>query len=476
MRNLARAREGLATHKGHDQARERLLRQYAAIPPGSPIRLTKRTSNLFRNREPSRGPGLDASGLDQVLAVDPVSRTADVQALTTYERLVDATLAHDLMPLVVPQLKTITIGGAVTGLGIESSSFRSGLPHESVREMEILTGAGEIVVAGPVGKHSELFHAFPNSYGTLGYALRLVIDLEPVHPFVRLRHVYFPDLQALTDAVAGIVDALAFDGEAVDFLDGTVFGADEAYLTLGSWSDTAPYSSEYTGRQIYYQSIRSRDTDYLTVRDYLWRWDTDWFWCSRAFGAQNRLVRALWPKRWLRSDVYAKLVGWESRHQFVARLDRWRGKPRRERVVQDVEIPLSRTAEFLHWFLREVSIAPVWLCPLRLRPTGATAATAAQSDGGPWPLYPLQPDQIYVNVGFWSTVPIRPGSREGEVDRRVERAVAEHDGHKSLYSDSYYRPEEFWALYGGTTYAEVKARYDPGSRLLDLYAKAVSRR
>jgi hypothetical protein len=45
-----------------------------------------------------------------------------------------------------------------------------------------------------------------------------------------------------------------------------------------------------------------------------------------------------------------------------------------------------------------------------------------------------------------------------------------------LYSDSYYRPEEFWALYGGTTYAEVKARYDPGSRLLDLYAKAVSRR
>src|SRR5665811_396853 len=106
MRNLARAREGLATHKGHDQARERLLRQYAAIPPGSPIRLTKRTSNLFRNREPSRGPGLDASGLDQVLAVDPVSRTADVQALTTYERLVDATLAHGLMPLVVPQLKT----------------------------------------------------------------------------------------------------------------------------------------------------------------------------------------------------------------------------------------------------------------------------------------------------------------------------------------------------------------------------------
>ena len=145
----------------------------------------------------------------------------------------------------------------------------------------------------------------------------------------------------------------------------------------------------------------------------LWRWDTDWFWCSRAFGAQNRLVRALWPKRWLRSDVYAKLVRWESRHQVVARLDHWRGKPRRERVVQDVEIPLGRTAEFLRWFLREVPITPVWLCPLRLRQAGATPVVPARGDGGPWPLYPLQPDQTYVNVGFWSTVPIAAGTKMG---------------------------------------------------------------
>src|ERR1035438_2567741 len=87
MRNLTRPGEGFATDTGHDQTRERLMRQYAAIPPGTPIRLSKRTSNLFRYRERTSGPGLDASGLDQVLSVDPVSRTADVQAMTTYERL-----------------------------------------------------------------------------------------------------------------------------------------------------------------------------------------------------------------------------------------------------------------------------------------------------------------------------------------------------------------------------------------------------
>jgi FAD/FMN-containing dehydrogenase len=77
----------------------------------------------------------------------------------------------------VPQLKTITLGGAVTGLGIESTSFRNGLPHESVLEIDILTGNGEIITATPDGEHAELFFGFPNSYGTLGYSTRLKITL-----------------------------------------------------------------------------------------------------------------------------------------------------------------------------------------------------------------------------------------------------------------------------------------------------------
>ena len=100
--------------------------------------------------------------------------------MCTYEHLVDATLAHGLTPLVVPQLRTITLGGAVTGLGIESASWRNGLPHESVLEMDVLTGAGEVVTTDRDTRHPDLFRGFPNSYGTLGYATRLRIALEPV--------------------------------------------------------------------------------------------------------------------------------------------------------------------------------------------------------------------------------------------------------------------------------------------------------
>jgi len=121
------------------------MASYRSIPATSAVRLAKPTSNLFRARTKRDARGLDTSGLTGVLSVDPETGTAEVAGMCTYEDLVAATLPYGLSPLVVPQLKTITLGGAVSGLGIESASFRNGLPHESVQEMDILTGAGELL-------------------------------------------------------------------------------------------------------------------------------------------------------------------------------------------------------------------------------------------------------------------------------------------------------------------------------------------
>jgi FAD/FMN-containing dehydrogenase len=443
---------------------ERLRRELAQLPRDAPVRLRKPTSNLFRPRGASHH-ALDADGFSGVLSVDSRARTADVLGMTTYEDLVAATLPHGLMPLVVPQLKTITLGGAVTGLGIESSSFREGCPHESVLEMDVLTGDGRVLTVTPDGEHADLFAGFPNSYGTLGYALRLRIELMPVQPYVHLRHVRFPDLPAAAEAVARIVDERRWDGEDVDFLDGTWFSATECYLTLGSWSATAPRASRYTGQDIYYRSIQSRREDWLTARDYIWRWDTDWFWCSRAFGAQNPRLRRLWPARYRRSDVYWKLIALERRYGVMRRIEARRGEPPREEVIQDIEVPVGRVAEFVAFLDELTGIEPVWLCPLRQRDPQRH-----------WDLYPLDPTTTYVNVGFWSTVALPPGEVDGWANRAIEQKVAELGGRKSLYSTAFYPPEEFWASYGGPAYDRLKKTYDGDGRLLDLYAKTVQRR
>jgi FAD/FMN-containing dehydrogenase len=368
------------------------------------------------------------------------------------------------MPLVVPQLKTITLGGAVAGLGIESTSFRSGLPHESVLEAEILTGTGSVVVARPDNEHAELFATFPNSYGTLGYSLRLRIELERVQPYVRLRHVPFGSAGECAAAIAEICESHSFGGHPVHFVDGTVFAADRSFVTLGEFVDSAPYLSDYTGQQVFYRSVGDRAEDFITIRDYLWRWDTDWFWCSRVFGVQHPVIRRLWPRRYLRSDVYRRFVAFDRRHRLSDRVSELRGLPAREAVIQDVEIPVARLAEFLDFFHSEIGISPVWLCPLRLR-----------GDRG-WPLYPLRPGDLYVNVGFWATVPLRPGDPDGTHNRLIEDKVTELNGHKSLYSTSFYDETEFWRLYNGDAYRKMKREYDPDGRLPDLYAKCVGNR
>lgn len=435
----------------------RLTESYAALPAAAPVRLAKRTSNLFRGRA-ALSAGLDVSGLDGVIQVD--GDVAEVQGVCTYEHLVEVTLAHGRIPLVVPQLRTITLGGAVSGLGIEATSFRSGLPHESVLEMDVLTGTGEVVTTTP---GDDLFDAFPNSYGSLGYATRLRIELEQVPAYVALRHVRFDDADALAEAVSRIVAAREWAGERVDAIDGVGFTPGELYLTLARWTDEPGPTSDYTGQQVFYRSIQQRSTDRLTMLDYLWRWDTDWFWCSRAFGAQHSVVRRVWPRRLRRSDVYWRLVALDRRFGIGDRLDRRAGRPQGERVVQDVEVPVDRLAEFLAWFDREVGMRPVWLCPLRLRDRT-------------WPGYPLTSGTTYVNVGFWGVVNVGPEAPQSPRNRAIEDKVTELGGHKSLYSEAFYARDDFERLYGGAELARVKAFHDPDDRLTSLYDKVVRRR
>jgi FAD/FMN-containing dehydrogenase len=460
----------------HEAAVARLRDAYAAVPAGVPVRLAKPTSNLFRFRDtPKPGmPGkqrpaavgdgvrqLDVSAFGRVIHVDPAARSAVVGGMTTYEHLCDATLPYNLMPLVVPQLKTITLGGAVTGLGIESTSLRNGLPHESVTEMQILTGDGRVVLATEDNEHSDLYYGFPNSYGTLGYSLALTIELEPVKPYVHLRHFSFNDPKGCMDAITEIAKTNSYRGHKADFVDATAFSTSELYLTVGAFSDKAPWLSDYTGQQVYYQSLRQSREDFLTIKDYIWRWDTDWFWCSRPFGVQNKAIRRLWPRRYRRSDVYRKLVAVDQKYGLTAALYEKRHYPQREMVIQDVEIPVDRGDQFLDFFEKSVRMSPVWLCPLRLRGERC------------WPLYPLQPGEVYVNFGFWGSVPLPPGQKDGYYNRMVEDEVSALGGHKSLYSTAFYSEDEFRRRYNGPAYDKLKAEYDGGGRLLTLYDKCV---
>lgn len=425
----------------------------ACAQDGTERTLDKPLSNLFRDRA-VKDRGLPAGELVHVLDIDADAGWVDVEGMIPYDALVDATLPHGVMPRVVPQLKSITVGGAVAGIGIEATSFRHGLVHETVLEMDVVLPDGRIVTATPDNEHADLFAGMPNSYGTLGYATRLRIETMPVKDYVEIRHRRFTDRNEFFAALDS-----AYDNADIDFLDGVAFAADDFVLTSGRFVDTATGVSDYTFEEIYYQSLRTREKDFLTARDYIWRWDTDWFWCSKNLGAQQPWIRRLLGRERLGSRFYQRIMRWNSRWRLVETAERLGGY-RRESIIQDVDLPLATAPDFLELFLREIGILPVWICPVR------------NGSGTSSPLFPAPVDR-YVNFGFWDTLRFRIGYPKGHFNRIVERAVNDLGGIKSLYSSSFYEEAEFHRIYGGEAYRALKQRYDPKAALGDLYAKCV---
>jgi FAD/FMN-containing dehydrogenase len=440
----------------HEEKIRSLTEQVKASAGDAPVGLAKDTSNLFRDRKETPKHRLDVRGFNEVLGINPEQRWVEAEGMTPYTKLVDALLEKGLMPAVVPQLKSITLGGAAAGVGIEASSFRYGLVHETLMELEILLPDGRIVLATPDNEFRDLFFGFPNSYGTLGYALKLKALAVPVKPYVEVRHTRFDE----PDEFFAAVEA-ACAGDA-DFVDGVVFGPNDLVLSQARFVDSAPYTSDYTYKNIYYRSLRARDTDTLTTRDYIWRWDTDWFWCSKNLGAQNPLLRRLLGRERLNSIFYTRMMRLNSKWGLTNRLDRLLGL-HRESVIQDVDIPLRNAPAFLEFFQREIGILPIWICPLKPYRKDAR-----------FTLFPLR-DELYLNFGFWDVVRRRHAFAPGHHNRLVENKVTELGGIKSLYSDSFYDEETFWRIYDGAAYRALKQKYDPAGRARNLYQKCVLR-
>lgn len=407
--------------------------------------LNKKTSNLFRDRKAGRSKKLDVKQFNQVIAIDPVGLIAEVEGMITFDDLCKETLKHNCLPPVVPELKTITVGGALVGLGIESSSFRYGLVHETILEIEVLTGDGSVVVCRPDNEHADLFYAFPNSFGTFGYALKVRMKLIPAKKFVRLTNLHFNDI----DVYFQKLNELCLSMGAA-YIDGVIFDKNEMVIVLGEFVDEAPFLSDYTYMDVYYQSIRERDVNYLRTYDYIWRWDADWFWCSKHFGMQIPVLRLLFGKLILRSAAYWKISKFASKFRFKKRTT--------ESVIQDILIPIERSLEFYRFFEEVIGIKPIWTCPY-------------YSNRSEYTLVNLNPNKLYIDFGFWDFVP--SDKSEGFYNRLIERKTEELNGFKSLYSSSYYTEEEFWKIYPKNEIAELKAKYDPQVVFKGLYEKCV---
>lgn len=453
----------MKTHETYEQKKKNLIEQFQRLlAEKAPISLGKNSSNLFRNRYQKQTRKINVRHFNQVIAIDRKNLTAEVEGMTTYETLVRETLQYDLLPTVVPELKSITIGGATTGVGIESSSFKYGFVHETILEMEILLGNGQTVICTKDNEYRDLFFGFPNSYGTFGYVLKLKVKLIPAKKYIFLTHTRYTEPKAYFKALHALCEQNRTSQNGIDYIDGTIFSPNELYITQANFSENAENLSNYKYLNIYYKSIRQKQTDYLTTSDYIWRWDPDWFWCSRPFLMQNRVMRLFFGKFALKSTFYWKIKKWVDRYRLYEKYEKLCGV-QSETIIQDVEIPIEHGKDFLDFYFQNINMRPLWVCP-----------AAAYDPNVRYELYLTDPNKLYINFGFWGAV--RTTHKQGYHNRLLEQKVNELHGKKSLYSTSFYPEEEFWNLYNKKVYDRLKLKYDPGHQLKNLYEKCVKRK
>jgi FAD/FMN-containing dehydrogenase len=419
----------------------RIVEQLRAHDPSRPLSLKKKAvaHQVPKARDLRyRDAKIDISDLTEILEIDPARRICVAESGVTFVDLVRATLPHGLLPIVVPELKTITIGGAVAGCSIESMSFVHGGFHDTCLEYEVIAATGDVLTCTPANEHSLVFQMVHGAFGTLGILSKLTFKLIPAKPYV---HVVYEKYTTIEDYRAAI--RRHFEARDVDFMDGIIHSPKLYVLSVGNFVDHAPYTHRYDWVKIYYKSTASRDDDYLTTEQYVFRYD--------------RGVTNVRPKSLIGRVLFGKLLSSTQWLTLGAKLHRLL-RDKNPTITLDVFVPFSKVPEFLAWYEKEMGHYPLWCVPYK------RVHDYEWLDDDYWRRLD---DDLFLDLAIYGMR--QPGDKN--YHRLMEEKLRELGGIKTLIAHNYYPEDEFWSIFNKRNYDAVKAVVDPKNLFRDLYTK-----
>ncbi|UJR29951.1 hypothetical protein I4U23_017498 [Adineta vaga] len=119
----------------------------------------------------------------------------------TFEDLVNETLKYNLLPCVIPEFKSITIGGAIQGIAIESSSFIYGTFDKTILNAKLITGNGQIINSND---NLRLWNGIPGSNGTIALIASARIQLIDATKWIHLKYTYHSKVTNFFESVEKI--------------------------------------------------------------------------------------------------------------------------------------------------------------------------------------------------------------------------------------------------------------------------------
>ena len=441
---------------------ENLVKELKNSLSGNKKRITvkkKTISNLFRYEDRKRLSNfqIDLSNFNKPLYLDKESQTLEVQGLTTYESIVDFTLPLGYLPMITPELKHITIGGAVVGIGIESNCYKYGFVHDSIIEAEVLLPDGRIVLCSADNKYSDLFYALPNSYGTLGYILKLKIKLRHVKKNVEISSKKFTNTR---DFVKGM--STATKDKSIDYIESLIYSDKSIYLITVKETNSNKNVKSIYGRTIFYKEVSRTGKNIFPIKDYIFRYDPEWFWAIPQTPLYN-FFRSIAPRKLRNSAFYSRYVDFQRRLSSKIPFMNFED-PNFELLIQDWEVPWSEASKILKYALDNLDLdgKPLMGVPIKVISSASN--------------YPMQKGVMYFNLGSYSYVKKKTVKTPFVSTKIMDEFCFDHGGIKMLYSSSFIDEKRFNSIYNGQSYKKLKRKYDPKSLSPTLFEKAVKGR
>ena len=409
-----------------------------------PFRIFHGGTNSTRQPSYKRDSIIDTSRLTDILEISEGSALAEPNV--SMGKLLAATLDRGQIPLIVPELPGITVGGAFAGIAAESSCFKYSLFDSTVPFIEVVLADGTIVTASK-DHNADLLRGAAGTCGTLGVITLLKVDLMPAKKYVELE--YFPVKSA--DEALVTLEKTCKDAEN-QYVDGILFRQDLGVIMAGRLLDDVtkgiPIQRYTRARDDWFYCDAHRRClrnaapfrVAIPIVDYLFRWDRGAFWGgARAFEyfftPFNRITRFL-----LDPFMHTQTI-WHALHE--SRLcDR--------SIIQDCGVSSERAQEFIKFVQDLLAVYPLWLCPIR---RGVIDRSSYQLHR------PESLTEMIINVGMYDLGPTDPVAFK-EVNRELERKAHELGGYKCLYARSYYTEKEFWDIYGEQEYLALRRKYN----------------
>ncbi|XP_035716516.1 delta(24)-sterol reductase [Folsomia candida] len=313
--------------------------------------------------------GIDLSRLDDIVTIDEKSMTMTVEPLMKMGQLTRILGSKGYTIPVVPEFKFLTVGGLICGAGLETSSHKYGFFHNTCTSYEVVLSSGQVVRCSK-DENSDLFHAIPGSYGTLGFLTAATINIMKAEKYVKLSYI---PVNSLDEATKRITDE-SLKTPGPDFVEGIMYSLDKGVIMVGAltsksepgkvnsvaaWYKKSFYKhvqSFLIGDQLINLPISQPATKNIPLRDYYHRHSYAGFWAYSAFVPyiDVPLFRYIFGWTTFEDNYTYKIVPRCFRRIFEINL-----------VLQDFIVPIDKMKMALQFFHDQVEVYPVWLCPVK---------------------------------------------------------------------------------------------------------------